>query len=59
MIKIEEHIQKINEIKKHINNSKGKQKLQYIKCLYKLHKQALQCYIYLNPNENIKYIQKR
>lgn len=27
MVKIQEHIDKINEIKKHINNSKGKQKL--------------------------------
>ena len=45
MVKIQEHIDKINEIKKHISNSKGKQKLQYIKCLHRLQKQALQCYI--------------
>lgn len=47
MVKIKEHIDKINEIKKHINNSKGKQKLQYIKCLHRLQKELSLCKIYL------------
>ena len=56
MVKIDKHIEKIEEIKKHISNSKGNQKKQYIKCLHKLQKQALECYLNLNPNERIKYI---
>lgn len=48
MVNIDEHIKKINEIKKHINNSKGNQKRQYIKCLHKLQKELLQCQIYLS-----------
>lgn len=47
MVKIQEHIDKINEIKKHINNSKGKQKPQYIKCLHKLQKQLGECNMFL------------
>lgn len=39
MVNIKKHNTKIEEIKKHILNSKGKQKLQYIKCLHKLQKQ--------------------
>lgn len=58
MVKIDEHINKINEIKKHIKNSKGKQKRQYIKCLNRLLKQSAECYLNLNPNEKekIEYI---
>lgn len=56
MVKIQEHIDKINEIKKHINNSKGKQRLQYIKCLHRLQKQALECYMYINKDDDLKYI---
>lgn len=58
MVKIEEHIDKINEIKNHINNSKGKQKLQYIKCLHRLQKQGLQCYMYMNKDKDLMYIKK-
>lgn len=47
MVKIQEHIDKINEIKEHISNSKGKQKLQYIKCLHRLKKELSLCNIYL------------
>jgi len=47
MIKMQEHIDKMKEIKKHIENTKGKQKLQYIKCLHKLNKQLIECKIYL------------
>ena len=36
---INEHINKINEIKQHINNSKGRKRLQYIKCLHRLQKE--------------------
>lgn len=48
MVKVQEHINKIEEIKKHINNSKGKQKLQYLKCLHKLQKQLNECNMYLS-----------
>lgn len=58
MVKIQEHLDKINEIKKHINNSKGKQRLQYIKCLHRLQKQVLQCYIYVNKDKDLIYIKK-
>jgi hypothetical protein len=36
---INEHIKKIEEIKQHINNSKGNQRRQYIKCLHRLQKE--------------------
>ena len=48
MVKIQEHINKINEIKKHINNSKGQQRKQYIKCLHRLQKQLNECNMYLS-----------
>ena len=48
MVKIQEHIYRINEIKKHISNSKGKQKQQYIKCLHRLQKQLSECNMYLS-----------
>ena len=48
MVKVQEHLDKINEIKQHINNSKGKQKLNYIKCLHRLHKQLKECNMYLS-----------
>ena len=54
MVKIDEHIQKINEIKQHINNSKGNQKKQYIKCLHRLQKELKQCQIYMNNEMIIK-----
>jgi hypothetical protein len=34
-----EHIKKIEEIKQHINNPKGNQRRQYIKCLHRLQKE--------------------
>ena len=48
----------INSIKPYKNNSKGKQKLQYIKCLHRLQKQALQCYMYMNKDKDLMYIKK-
>lgn len=57
MVKIQEHIDKINEVKQQIKNSKGRQRKQYIKCLHKMQKQALECYINLNKNNDINYIQ--
>ena len=47
MVKIQEHINKIKEIQKHIDNSKGKQKLQYVKYLHRLQKQLSECNMYL------------
>ena len=43
---IEEHMNKIKEIKHHISNSRGKKKLQYIKCLHKLQKELNQYRLY-------------
>ena len=48
MVKIQEHLDKMEEIKKHIDNSKGKQRLQYIKCLHRLQKQLSECNMYLS-----------
>lgn len=59
MVKIQEHINKINEIKKHINNSKGNQKKQYIKCLHRLQKELAQCYIYTHSEDDIDHIEIR
>lgn len=47
MVKIQEHIDKMEEIKKHINNSKGNQKRKYIKCLHRMQKELKQCQLYL------------
>ncbi len=47
MVNIQEHLDKIKEIKKHIKNSKGQQKLQYIKCLHRLQKQLKERNMYL------------
>lgn len=56
MVKVEEHIEKIERIKKQIANSKGRQRMQYEKCLHKLLKQAAECYSYLHQDEGIRYI---
>lgn len=47
---IEEHMNKIREIKQHISNSRGKKKLQYIKCLHRLQKE-LNMYYMLKTKE--------
>jgi hypothetical protein len=47
MVNMQAHIDKINEIKQHIKNSKGQQKKQYIKCLHSLQKELNQCKIHL------------
>lgn len=52
MVNIKEHTNKINEIKKHISNSKGNQKRQFIKCLHKLQKELLQCNLYIKDGDN-------
>lgn len=46
MIKLQEHLKKIEEIKEHIRNSKGQQQKQYIKCLHRLEKQTQMYYFY-------------
>lgn len=46
MVKVQEHIEKMNEIKQYIKNSKGIQRKQYIKCLHRLQKQLSECYMY-------------
>ena len=47
MVRIEEHISKIKEIKQQINNSEGNRKKQLIKCLHRLNKQLKECEFYL------------
>jgi hypothetical protein len=47
MVKTEEHILKMENIKKQADNSKGKQKLQLIKCYHRMQKQLLECNMYL------------
>lgn len=47
MVKIAEHIKEIEETKKHINNSKGQQRKQYIKHLHRLQKQLSETQLYL------------
>lgn len=57
MVKIEEHINKIEEIKKQADNSNGKQKMQLMKCYHKLCKQLLQYYIY-TEGKGIDHIER-
>lgn len=47
MVNIKEHIEKIENVKGHISNSRGQQKLQYIKCLHRLQKELKQYNMYL------------
>lgn len=47
MVKINEHLHKIETIKKHINSSKGEKKRQLTKCLHRLQKELKQCYLYM------------
>lgn len=56
MVKIQEHIDKIEEIKKHISNSKGQQKKQFLKCYHRLQKGLMQCYMFLNKDKDVRYI---
>lgn len=39
MVKVQEHIQLINNIKIHIANSRGKQRKQFVKRLHRLEKE--------------------
>lgn len=47
MVKIEEHIKKMKDIKSQADNSKGKKKLQLMKCYHRMEKQLLECNMYL------------
>lgn len=47
MIKIQEHKNKMLDIKKQISNSKGEKKKQLIKCLHRLQKELNKCYLYM------------
>lgn len=51
MIKINEHINKMNNIKVQSDKSKGKQKLQLMKCYHKMQKQLMMCKYYLKGNQ--------
>lgn len=47
MVKLDEHIKKMNNIKAQVDKSKGKQKLQLMKCLHRMQKELLQCQLNL------------
>ena len=47
MVKIQEHKQKMREIKEQAYNSTGKRKKQLMKCYHRLQKQLTQCEYYL------------
>lgn len=51
MVNIEEHIKKMEDIKKQAESSKGNKRLQLMKCYHILLKQLNECKIYLNRNE--------
>lgn len=46
MVKVQEHIELINNIKIHIANSKGNQRRQFIKRLHRLQKELAMYRIY-------------
>ena len=46
MVNTKEHIEKMNNIKKQADNSKGNKKLQLLKCYHRLQKQLLECKMY-------------
>ena len=46
MVKVQEHIELINNIKVHIANSKGNQRKQFIKRLHRLQKELAMYKIY-------------
>lgn len=47
MVKKEEHIQKMEDIKRQADNSYGRKKLELMKCYHRLQKQLLQCNLYI------------
>lgn len=47
MVKIEEHIQKMNDIKSQINNATGKRKNDLLRCYHRMQKQLSECNMYL------------
>ena len=59
MVKVQEHIDKIKFTEKQIECSKGRQKLQYVKCLHRLQKELAQCYVYTHPEDDIDHIEIR
>lgn len=52
MVDIKEHFNKMNEIKKQISNSKGKQRRNYLKCLHRLQKELKLCNTFLRGDIN-------
>lgn len=59
MVKINEHIIKINIIKEHIKNSKGQQRRQFIKRLHRLQKELSICEYYLKGKKEEKPAKKK
>jgi len=47
MVKIQEHIDRMNEIKRQADNAIGKRKLQLMKCYHRMQKQLSECKMYL------------
>lgn len=56
MVKIEEHVDKMNFIKKQAIRSKGQQRRQLMKCYHRMKKELAETYINLNQGEDIEYI---
>ena len=52
MVKIEEHLLKMENIKRQADNSMGKKKLQLMKCYHRLQKELLECNMYLAKKVN-------
>ena len=48
MVKIQEHKNKMEDIKRQVNKSKGRQRLQLLKCYHRMQKELLQCQIFMN-----------
>lgn len=47
MVRIQEHIERMIEIKKQADNAIGNRKLQLMKCYHRMQKQLSECKIYL------------
>jgi len=48
MVKIEDHKIKMASIKEQADNSKGKQKLQLLKCYHRMQKELKECQRHMN-----------
>lgn len=56
MVKLEEFIIKMELIKEQADKSKGKQRMQLLKCYHRMKKEIATCYYYIHKDEDIKYV---